>query len=112
MKFKKLLAHNIVEFYHGKNPADLASAHFEKTVQNKDVVEEDIKNVGVKGKMTLFDFLRKTLPEDISGNEMKRTVEQGGVEVDGKKVTTPLEIIEFKSGVLVKYGKRIFLRVS
>ena len=112
MKFKKLLAHNIVEFYHGKKLADLASDHFEKTVQNKDVAEEDVKNVAITGKMTLFDFLKKVLPEGTSGNEMKRTVEQGGVEVNGKKVTNPLEIVAFKPGVLVKFGKRIFLRVS
>ena len=112
MKYKKLLAHNIVEFYHGKDSADLASAHFEKTVQNKDVAEEDIKNVNVTGKMMLFDFLKKTLAKETSGNEIKRTVEQGGVEVDGKKVTNPLEVLEFKTGVLIKFGKRVFLRVS
>ncbi len=112
MKFKKLLAHNIVEFYHGKKLADLASDHFEKTVQNKDVADEDVKNVAVTGKMTLFDFLKKVLPEGTSGNEMKRTVEQGGVEVDGKKVTNPLEVLEFKPGTLVKFGKRIFVRAT
>lgn len=111
MKFKKLLAHNIVESLHNKNMADLAEIHFEKTVQNKNVAEEDIKNVSVSGKMTMSDFLKNTLGENISGNEIKRTVEQGGVEVDGKKVTNPLEILEFKTGVLVKFGKRIFLRV-
>ena len=62
--------------------------------------------------MTLFAFLKKTLAKETSGNEIKRTVEQGGVEVDGKKVTNPLEVLEFKTGVLIKFGKRVFLRVS
>lgn len=112
MKFKKLLAHNIVELYHGKNLANSAAIHFEKTVQNKEIAEDDVQIINVSGSMPLLDFLKKSLGAKISGNEMKRTVEQGGVEVNGNKMTNPLEMVNFKSGDIIRFGKRVFLRVN
>ena len=61
---------------------------------------------------TLFDFLKKTLAEGTSGNEIKRTVEQGGVEVDGKKVTDPNQKIEIKDGMIVRAGKRKYIKIK
>lgn len=112
MTFKKRLAHEIVSFYHSGEDAGMAAKVFEGTVQHREVSEELMTGTNVKGSMTLVDFLRKTLPEDISGGQIKRTVEQGGVEVAGQKVTDFNEEMEFKTGDIVKFGKRNFIKVE
>ncbi len=46
-----------------------------------------------------------------SKSEARRLVEQGGVTVDGEKVSAPNQVIEIKDSVKIKKGKKTFLKV-
>jgi tyrosyl-tRNA synthetase len=100
MNIKKIMAFEVVKMIKGEKAAEQGRAYFEKTVQNKEVSDDMIEETNIKGKMSLIDFLKQSSEGD-SASELKRLIEQGGVEVDGKKVTDPATEVEFKSGTLV-----------
>lgn len=112
MQYKKLMAHEVVKIIRGEKEAVKAQEHFERTVQKKDIADEDVQIVSVAGTLPLTEFLRKALNESESASQIRRTIEQGGVEVNGKKVTEPKIEIEFTAGTLVKYGKRKYFKVG
>jgi len=111
MKFKKLMAFEVVKMIKGEKCAQEAQSHFEKTVQNKEITEDLTEETAVSGNMTLLDFLKKSDTAGTSTSELKRVIEQGGVEIDGTKITDPTKTIDFKSGSVVKKGKRKFIKV-
>ena len=110
MEFKKKLAFEMTKMLKGQRAAEKGEKHFEKAVQNKEITEEQTKSVSVSGKMTVIDFLKETSKE--SASQIKRVIEQGGVEVNGKKITDPHEIIEFKSSDVIKFGKRTYFKIE
>jgi tyrosyl-tRNA synthetase len=111
MEFKKRLAKEVVTFYHGEKAAQEAEKYFEKTVQMKELPDEMII-VEVGGNATLLDTLKLALGEQKSSSQIKRTIKQGGVEVNGIKVTDPNQILENKSGDVIKFGKRTFTKIK
>ena len=111
------LAWTITRMYHGAGKADAARAHFEKTVVQKDVPDEmpefTFSSDPAPG---LLDVIRETgfVP---SSSEARRLVTQGGVTLDGKKITDPRFRFETgKEGEFIlkvgkrKYGKLFFTR--
>lgn len=112
MNFKKLMAFEIVKTIKGEKLARTAQEHFEKTVQNKELSERDIQNVEVVGTYMLVEFFKHAMGETESAGAIKRTIEQGGVEVNGKKIVEPALPVNFAKGDVVKFGKRKFFRVG
>jgi len=112
MAFKKLMAYEIVKIIRGEKEAIKAQEHFERTVQKKDISEEDVETVKITGNVPLVEFLRKALNETVSASQIRRIVEQGGVEVNGEKIKDTKIEIEFKAGTLVKFGKRKYFKVE
>jgi len=112
MTFKKLMAFEVVKIIKGAEEADKAQKHFERTVQKKDISDEDTEIVTVSGTMSVTEFLRKALKDSKSASHIKRIVEQGGVEVNGKKVVSIQIEIEFTPGTVVKFGKRKYFKVG
>jgi tyrosyl-tRNA synthetase len=110
MKYKKIMAFEIVKVIKGEEAARKAEKHFENTVQ-KGEFDEDC--VGCEGadNIVLSSFLKKILPEE-SSSQIRRVIEQGGVEINGEKVTDPNQIIDFGKGTKLKYGKRKFFEVE
>lgn len=130
MEFKKDLAFNITEEFHGFNNASEASRYFERTIQGKgipgDMPEYSISQVlhsvagpgvGVaryrleNGNMTevsLLDILVFSSAVN-SRSEAKRLLQQGGVEINGSKVD--IDHLNVAIGSVVKVGKRNFFRV-
>ncbi len=112
MQFKKLMAFEITKMIKGEKGAKEAEKFFEKTVQNKDISSDSTTKTSVNGTIQLIEFLKKADTEGNSLSNLKRVVEQGGVEVNGNKITDPYLIIDFKKGTLVKFGKRKFFEVE
>uniref|UniRef100_A0A7C4XN89 Tyrosine--tRNA ligase n=1 Tax=candidate division WWE3 bacterium TaxID=2053526 RepID=A0A7C4XN89_UNCKA len=110
MEFKKRLAREIVDFYHGKDKSLEAEQHFEKTVQHKEIPTE-ITVFEVSPNTSLLDTVKMALGEKETSSEIKRVIKQGGVEVNGVKVTDPNQPMENKSGDVIKYGKRTYVQV-
>ncbi len=100
---KKELAFQIVKELHSEKDAKEAQEKFSLTFQDrKPEYEEEIKN-----KENLIDTL-----EDITGSksEVKRLIKQGGIDVNGEKITDAN--FKLKTGDKVNLGKRRFLKVS
>jgi len=111
MQYKKRLAREIVRFYHTADDAEKAENVFEETVQKGGISGELVTETHVTGTMTVLEFLKQAKSGAVSSAEIKRVIEQGGVEVNGEKLTEMNRETEFKSGTMVKFGKRDFIKV-
>jgi tyrosyl-tRNA synthetase len=107
MEYKKQLALRIVTELHTVELAKQAQAFFESTVQNKEV-PQDIPTVSIKSGATILEVL-KSADLGASNSDIKRTLEQGGVEVDGVRITDPSTPV---TGGTLKFGKRTFRKIS
>ncbi len=103
---KKKLAHTITMMYHSKEDADQAAQHFERTVQRKDIMEEDRKKVVLNSSPTVIQFVATNSEKIQSNSDARRLVRQGGVKVDGIKVTDPDFIIDQAQSHQIEIGKR------
>ena len=111
---KEILAYELTKLVHGEEEAEKAQAMARSLfvsggAENAPIVEVDEASL-VDGGIDLNSLLvlGKMVP---SKSEGRRAIEQGGVSVDGEKVTDVRAIISKESlaaGVLVKRGKKSF----
>ena len=116
MMLKKRLAREIIAQLYDQKAASEAEAHFERTVQQKEMPDEipecrlsfkelcpqpgsgvDISRLLVAARLTK------------SRSEANRLIKQGAVAADGNKITTNITTI--KSGCIIKVGKRRFAKI-
>ncbi len=108
MEIKKKLANEIVSELHSKENTEKAQEHFEKTVQKKEVPEKIKTYTLKKPEESLIDILTETKLAS-SKSEAKRLIEQGGVTLNDKKITTSNTKIE--EGI-IKVGSRRFVKIK
>jgi tyrosyl-tRNA synthetase len=112
MQFKKILAHNVVSFYHGEEKAKKASESFTSTFSKKEI-PADAKKIKVKIGAPLVDILIKN-GFVASKSEFRRLVEEGAITFKGhieeKKIIDPASLVS-EPGAL-KIGKRRFLHID
>lgn len=101
INIKKELAFEIVKELHSEKDAQNSQKEFEKTVQKKETPQE-LEIIEYEKNFTIFDALEG------SNSEKKRLIEQGGVQLNDKKITDPNQKLE--SGIL-RIGKRRFIKV-
>ena len=111
--WKRRLAHRLVSEYHDEEAARGAEAHFERLFVRHDLPEE-IPEVTVRldgGEAPLAWVLRAAglVP---STSEGRRLVEQGGVTLDGERMTDPTYALQAGRTALIQVGKRRFARVT
>ncbi len=114
MTFKKLLAFEIVKTLRGEADAKAAAEHFEKTVQKKNVSDADMTSINIDAtEKRLLDIFKESeaLEGQFSNSEIRRTIEQGGVSIDEVVVKDPNEIVKFKKGSIIKFGKRKYFKI-
>ena len=108
---KKRMAFEITKLIHGEKLATEASttaaALFGGNGNAENMPSTEIK---MKSPMGVLDFLC------VSGlftskSEARRNVEQGGIQIDGKKITDPKSMIAPATEIVVQKGKKVFLRV-
>lgn len=111
MEFKKRLAHEITTFYHSAQLATVAAEHFQKTIQNKEVPEA-VKVVKISAtSLKLVDLLKELVPAE-SNSQLRRLVLQGGITLDGQKLTDVSQEVSLKAGQIVKIGKRNYYKIQ
>jgi tyrosyl-tRNA synthetase len=124
MEAKKRLAWTITAQYHGAEAADRAAARFARVHQERDV-PADVETVplpraggAVPGQVRESEGLRwpvwlvlreAGLVE--SNSDARRMIQQGAVEVDGRRISDLDEALESGRGYLIQVGKRRFKRV-
>lgn len=102
----------VVDKYHPAGSGQAAFEEFERIFKNKelpDVIEEMEIESPSTNSITEIMVMSNLAP---SKKEAKRLIEQGGVLVEGEKVTDLAANIDITDYKLFKVGKRKFLRVK
>ena len=108
---KRQLAREIVSLYHSDELALEAEAEFDRIFIESDVPDKmEEWSTGV-AEVTILSIMCDSglVP---SKREARRLIDQGAVTVDGEKVSDITENVNVSSPVVLKVGKRRFLRVS
>jgi len=109
MVYKKQLAYTLVKENYSENEAKKCQEEFEHTVQNKNFSETQVLEIKIEGEsMRVLDFLKENL-KDVSNSEIKKVIEQNGLEINSQKTSDLNSLI--KKGDNVKFGKKIYLRI-
>ena len=108
---KKILAFAATEIAHGtaaaQNAQDAAAALFGGGANAENIPSFELEMAESVG---VLDFLVSIKLFD-SKSEARRMIEQGGIQIDGKKITDWKSIVEPADEILVQKGKKVFLRV-
>ncbi|MDR2241083.1 MAG: tyrosine--tRNA ligase [Zoogloeaceae bacterium] len=110
---KVLLAQEIVQRFHSRQAAEDALADFEARFR-QGAIPQDIENVTVAcgaGGAGIAQVLKQAGLTD-STSEALRMIEQGGVRLDGEKVSDRALVLKPGATVVLQVGKRKFARVS
>lgn len=116
---KEILAFELTSLVHGKQEAEKADATSKSLFGNADNLEnmpefEFSKTELENGKISFISLMTKTGLSKSNG-EARRLISQGGVSLNGEKVSnTLLEITEedLEKTIVVKKGKKIYLKIS
>jgi len=112
---KEILAFELTKLVHGEEEAkkaqDTARAVFGGQGSNENMPTTELSNEDfVDGKIGVLDMMLKA--ELIaSKGEGRRLVQQGGVSVNGEKITDPafsLAVETFKEEIILKKGKKVY----
>ena len=113
---KMILAHELTEMVHGKEEADkaesAAKALFTGQGDDENMPTTELDNVPEEGIQLLDAMVQVGLIA--SKGEGRRLIEQGGVSVNGEKVTDVYFVLTkemLKEGVKVKKGKKVFQKI-
>jgi len=106
---KRRLARTLVAQYHSEGDAAAAEAEFDRMFRDREAPGE-IPEASVRatdGRAGIVALLVEAglVP---SKNEARRMIEQGAVSVDGARIADHAAVIDLRSGVVVRVGKRNF----
>jgi len=111
---KELLAFELTKLVHGEEEAkkalESARALFSGEGSDENMPEEKI----IVDKDTIVTEVLALAKLTQSKGEARRLIEQGGVTIDGNKVSDPMMIIplaSLKNGIKVKKGKKVFIKI-
>ena len=108
---KRRLARTFIAMYHNEEEANKAEEEFDKVFIKKEV-PDDIPEIKLNDKeLSILDLILK-VKFALSKGEAKRLVTQGGVTIDGKKVSSISETIRLADGMVLKVGKRKFIKLK
>ncbi|MCX8104549.1 MAG: tyrosine--tRNA ligase [Ignavibacterium album] len=109
---KRELARKLVSMYYDEDTALRAQEEFDKIFIKKEIPDEiDEFNIEENREINILDLLLLVNFAPSKG-EAKRLVLQGGVSIDGEKVSDVHQNIKIKSGMILKVGKRKFLKLT
>ncbi|MBU0472565.1 MAG: tyrosine--tRNA ligase [Bacteroidetes bacterium] len=107
---KRQLARKLVEMYHSKEAAILAEEELDNIFINKGIPEDIHEMKFDVDKMTIIDLIAHINFAPSKG-EARRLIQQGGVSIDGDKITDFSHEVIFDNEKILKVGKRKFLKL-
>lgn len=113
---KMKLAHEITELYMGKESADIAEKRFKSIFQNNQV-PEDAPELAVESgsdNSVSEQIIALLVQEGFfkSKSEIRRLFSQGGVKLNGEKVSDASKLDSLKNGDILKVGKNKFFKIN
>lgn len=115
MDAKHRLATEIVTIYHGAEAADAAGQEWRR-IHSEKQIPTDIPDITVpddqieNGTVGIIALIRLANFADSNG-AARRLVEQGGVTLDGEKVSDPAARVPIADGAVLKVGKKNYARI-
>ncbi len=109
MELKKRLAREIVTQLYDQKQATEAEEQFEKVFQKKHLPEE-IAEVTLTTSLGIRDAIVAAHLAK-SGSEASRLLEQGAVEINGRKMTLTDFKVPVRNGNIIKVGRRRFVKI-
>ena len=107
---KRELARAIVELYHGGDAAKEAEQHFDRVIVNKDIPNE-MDELELSDDTQLIEVISNEGLTNSKG-EARRLIKQGAIRIDDKKITDMNYILLKGKEVVIKVGKRRFIKVK
>lgn len=110
---KAELAELIVETYHSSRAAEEAAKEFKRVFRQKELPSK-MAEVTIHEKYAHWSFislLSKAMP-DVSNSELRRLIFQGGVELDGMKISDPNFLVKPKNNSVLQIGKKKFIKLK
>lgn len=106
---KRKLGFDLVKLYYDAETAEKTIEEFDKVFIKKEVPDE-IPEVKVnEDQMKLVDVMTENKMSESKSNARK-LIEQGAVSIDGRKISDVNSMIEPMHGMVLKVGKRKFLK--
>lgn len=111
MEVKKQLGMYIVERFHSKEDAIRAREHFEKVHSKKEIPEDiPVFKASEITETELFEIIFNLKLAETKA-EAKRLIKQGGVKVNGEKITDPMHKPDLARQLIIQVGKRKFAKI-
>jgi len=109
---KRKLARTLVKMYYDEKAAIESEEEFDKIFIKKEIPDEisEINWNREEKEIAIIDLLMETNLAP-SRSEAKRLISQGGVSIDGDKISDLSAIIKLKNENIIKVGKRNFLKI-
>jgi len=108
---KRELARTLVTMYHNQEAAETAQQEFDNIFINKGLPDEiEEFNIGNNKEINILDLIVLVNFAPSKG-EARRLLTQGGVSIAGEKIIDVQSSISVKSGMILKVGKRKFIKL-
>jgi len=108
---KRELARTLVTMYHNQEAAEIAQQEFDNIFINKGLPDEiEEFNVGNNKEINILDLIVLVNFAPSKG-EARRLVLQGGVSIDSEKISDVQCSVSVKTGMILKVGKRKFIKL-
>jgi len=118
MVIKKRLGETLVDMYHPKGSGQKAREEFERVFSQKQLPDDmpvmtkkDLKKLGINdGKIFLVHLIAKSELAK-SNSAARKLIQAGAVTIDGDKIDDPEFEFELNQEMILKVGKRRFLKL-
>ena len=107
---KRELARAIVQLYHGEDAAKESEQYFDRVIVNKDA-PDDMNQLELSIDTQLIEVVTNEGLTSSKG-EARRLIKQGAIRVDDKKITDESHILLKGKEVVIKVGKRRFVKIK
>jgi len=108
---KRRLARELVTLYHSREAAESAEAEFDRIFSKKEVPDEIPEyTVAASGEIPVARLIVDSGGAK-TNSEARRLIEGGGVQLDGGKISDPMQRITIDKPMLLKVGKRFFVKL-
>ena len=110
MSFKRKLAKSIVSIYYDQIASENAEEYFDQIVVGKGI-PDDIETYIIKNEILIVNIIFESGMLKSKG-QARRMIKQGAVKVNNKKILDINKTISPGDNVVLKVGKRRFLKVN
>ena len=107
---KRELGRAIVELYHGADAAQAAEQHFDKIIVQKDIPDE-MDEIELNSDQLLVEVIANAGLTKSKG-EARRLIKQNAVKLDGETCSDINHTLTVGEKVIIKVGKRRFIKVK